>query len=85
MDEIYEEEQNFGTEEIEPEVEATLEPFMVEDEEDSDRVCLTCAKHKNGTKVCGILKPYRDFNRLHGKEDIEATFTCGEYEAEEVI
>ena len=49
---------------------------MVEDEEESEKVCMTCSKYKVGTKICGIFKPYRDFMKLHGKNDIESEFSC---------
>ena len=59
-----------------------LEPFLVEDEDEADRVCMTCSKYKVGTKVCGIFKPYRDYMKSHGINDVETTFTCGEYKEE---
>lgn len=65
------------------EVTEELKPFMVEDENTADNVCLTCVNHKVGTKVCGILKPYRDYMRNNGVNDIEETFTCEQYKGEE--
>ena len=60
--------------------ETQVAPFLVEDTDKSEEVCLNCSKHKVGTKVCGILKPYRDYMRQEGVDDVEASFTCGEYE-----
>jgi len=65
------------------EEEVEVEPFMVEDEDEADNVCLTCTNHKVGSKVCGILKPFRDYMRLNGHTDTEETFTCNEYKGAE--
>jgi len=66
--------------ELGQEEEVTVEPFMVE-EETEEKVCLNCSKLKVGTKVCGLLKPFREYMRSNGVDDIETTHTCGEYEA----
>jgi len=52
MSEIFETEETPSEEVVED-----LEPFMVEDEEESEKVCMTCSKYKVGTKICGIFKP----------------------------
>ena len=67
------------------EEELLVEPFMVEDEDETENVCMTCSKFKVGTKVCGIYKPYRDYMRSNGVDDTEATFTCGEYEKGDLV
>ena len=69
--------------ELVTEEETAIEPFMVEDKDTTDEVCLTCSKFRVGSKVCGIFKPYRDYMRLNGVPDVEETFTCGEYQSEE--
>jgi hypothetical protein len=64
-----------------------VEPFMVEDKDDADEVCLTCSTYKS-TKVvegrtvnmvCASFKLRRDYEKSKGKHDTEETFCCSEY------
>ena len=67
---------------VEEPLEEEMEPFMVEDESEDDKVCLTCSKLRIGTRVCGIYKPFNDFSKRKGYGSIDETFTCSEYTPE---